>query len=65
MAPWVCTVGWPSDHMRLSALDSGPGATAAFGTYKEIGPCRANDDGNSSRRHEFGWTTQTNLLILE
>ncbi|KAF5350314.1 hypothetical protein D9758_012812 [Tetrapyrgos nigripes] len=46
-------------------LNGGPGCTSMIGLFTEHGPCRINEDRNSTSINPYSWNNFTNILYLD
>ncbi|KAI9147040.1 Carboxypeptidase Y [Paramyrothecium foliicola] len=55
----------PDNAPVLLWMSGGPGATGEFGLFLDSGPCRVNDDGNSTSRAEYSWNENSNVIYID
>lgn len=55
----------PSSDPLLLWLNGGPGCSSSLGMLMEMGPCWIDANGTSTRRNEYAWNAEANLLFLD
>jgi cathepsin A (carboxypeptidase C) len=55
----------PSTDPLVLWLNGGPGCSSILGMLSENGPCKVNDDGESTTPNEYSWNSKANLLYVD
>ncbi|KAI8665317.1 hypothetical protein NCS56_00967400 [Fusarium sp. Ph1] len=55
----------PETDPLLLWMSGGPGAAGEMGLFMGSGPCSVNRDGNSTKRLEYSWIDQANVVYID
>lgn len=55
----------PKEDPLVLWLNGGPGCSSMTGLFMELGPCTANEDGESARENPHSWIAAANVFFLD